>query len=128
MNKENTTAKEYVKTISPTELGIREALSKGQLSEKMTYLVMEAYANKRVTEALEEVEKLKELAKEMLKKDIAVAYMKGFIKAQEMFVNHIIKGTNENQIIEDINTHYLKESDAKAYADKIIKKSHWLNV
>jgi len=90
--------------------------------------VAKAYANKRVTEAIEEVEKLKELAKEMLKKDIAVGYMEGFIKAQKMFVNHIIKSTNENQIIEDINTHYIKESDALAYAEKIIKKSEWLNV
>jgi len=134
MNKEITTEKE-VTTIDYIKHNLYKEFSGHCISSDDTFLAtnkairfIEAYANKRVSEALEEVEKLKELTKEIFKKDIAVAYMEGFIKAQEMFVNHIIKGTNENQIIEDINTHYLKESDALAYADKIIKKSQWLNV
>ena len=112
MNKEKTIAKEY-------EDFLKEKIDYYGNTEAAKHFAAEAYANKRVTEAIKEVEKLKELAKEMLKKDISVAYMKGFIKAQEMFLNHIEKGTK---------IYYIKESDALAYAEKIIKKSEWLKV
>ncbi len=52
MNKENTTAKDYLKSTDFT----KEILCSKETSDKFAYY-LEAYANKRVSEAIEEVTK-----------------------------------------------------------------------